>query len=248
MNLYKSIKRLDDTGLVKTIYTLKGWNEWPSNDFDKINLYADVAKIFDIAPDNMLRIPQSHTANVRIINYENTGEGITQNASEGYDGMITNIPQIMLCTVEADCVPVYILDPVNKAIGMIHSGWKGTANKISVNAIRLMQQTYNSNPNDLIICLGPCICGNCYEVGEELINEFKPNFDTQKIESFFTKINSNKYLLNLPQAIKFSLLEAGVLNKNITLPTECTFENSSLCSWRRDKDKTARMLTGIILK
>ena len=248
MKEYNIIKELENTGLVKTIYTKKGWEEWPSNEVEKSYLYEKLTGLFGTDKEYVIRIPQTHSNKARVVTLDNIGEGIIKSADEGYDAMITNIPGIILCTVEADCVPVYILDPVNKVIGMVHSGWKGTAGIISVNTIELMVKEYNTNPKDIIACLGPCICGECYEVGAELISEFENNYFRNEIEKIFIKRNNEKYLLNLPEAIKISLLKIGVKGVNIIPSPACTFENPDLCSWRRDKNPKARMLTGIMLK
>lgn len=251
---------LENTGLVKAIYTERDFCEWPSRiagSTEKINIdgYHKLSKIMNIPTQNMLRIPQTHTKEVRIIDASNGGEGILSPAETGYDGMITNQSGILLCTVEADCVPVYILDPVNKVIGMVHSGWRGTAGNIAVNAIKLMNEQYGSDMKNILVALGPCICEKCYEVTGELIDEFRINYSATEISQIFVpecdekgQIIENKYLLNLPKAIELSLLNAGIRSENFLTSPYCTKETKWLCSYRREHDSSARMLTGIVLQ
>lgn len=242
------IKAFEEYKDIEAFYTYKNWNNWPCNEPDNTEGFEGVARLFGIRKDDMVRIPQKHTSNVRVITKENAGEGITKTALEGYDGMVTNVPGIMMCTVEADCVPVYIYDPQNKAIGMIHSGWKGTAGLIAAKAVSLMKETYGTNPEDVIVCFGPCICGKCYEVSDDLIPHFLETYTKEQTESFFTPKENSKYMLDLVEAITTSLCVVGVKRSNIFEPDSCTLEDERLCSWRRDADPKARMLTAIMLK
>ena len=77
------------------------------------------------------------------------------------DGMITNVPGICLVTFYADCVPLYFVDPVKKAIGLSHSGWRGTVGKIGKVTVEQMQKTYGSDPKDILAAIGPSICQDC---------------------------------------------------------------------------------------
>lgn len=92
---------------------------------------------------------------------------------------------MVLCTVKVDCTPVFILELINKAIDMVHSGWRGTVNKISENAIDLMNKKYNSKIEDILIFFGPSICGDCHEVQDDLIPEFEKILDKNEIKQVF---------------------------------------------------------------
>ena len=87
--------------------------------------------------------------------------------------MITNVPGLVLATFYADCVPLYFADPANHAIGLSHSGWRGTVQKIGAVTIEKMSEEYGSNPKDLKVAIGPSICQECYEVSEDVIEEFE---------------------------------------------------------------------------
>ncbi len=242
----RHITEIEACGPVKAFYTTAAWNDWQCNEKADLKAYEELGRHFMITPSEIVRIPQTHTAEVRKIKKEDGGDGIIREAKEGYDGMITDEKGILLCTVEADCVPVYLYDPVKNVIGMVHSGWRGCAGKIAEHAVEGMQDRYGCRPEDIVAALGPCICGACYEVGEELIDGFAGNFS--EITSVIFKPKENgKYLLDLPAAIRYSLIRAGLTEGKIFADPVCTFESGDLCSWRRDHDPAARMLTGIML-
>jgi len=245
---YGTIEVFDRTGLVNTIYTKALGQKFGVNEQADPLEYREVGELFNVSEQDMLRLAQVHSTVVRVIEEEHGGDGIIRIAPEGCDGMVTNKTGVMLCTVEQDCVPVYLLDPVNKAIGMLHSGWKGTAGCIVREAIDLMKEHYGTNPSDLLLAFGPCICGNCYEVGAELKDEFSVHFTDEEMNRFFTPKEGGKYLLNLTEAIGISALKAGVINQNISPSPCCTFENADFYSWRRDHNLNVKMLTGIVLK
>lgn len=90
--------------------------------------------------------------------------------------MITNVPGLTLATFYADCVPLYFVDPVKRAIGLSHSGWRGTVGKIGKKTVERMEETYGSNPADIRAVIGPSICQDCYEVSVDVIDEFRQAF------------------------------------------------------------------------
>jgi len=196
----------------------------------------------------MVRTKQLHSAGVRVITADNAGEGVIRPVTaEGFDAMVTDVPGLMLITVEADCVPVWLLDPVNRAVSMIHSGWKGTAGLISANAVRTMTETYGSDPSDILACIGPHICMDCYEVSDDLIPHFEEHFSCEDVRSFF-RPRGDKYLLDLNAAVRKTLTGAGILPEHIEDSGYCTFHSGKFYSWRRDKDPSVRMMTAIMLK
>ena len=102
---------------------------------------------------------QTHTANVRVITEEDRGNGITKpRPYTDVDGMVTNVPGLVLATFYADCVPLYFVDPVHRAIGLSHSGWRGTAAKIGKVTVEKMNEEYGTDPKDIYSAIGPSIC------------------------------------------------------------------------------------------
>ena len=114
--------------------------------------------------------------------------------------MITNVPGVVLATYYADCVPLYFVDPVHHAIGLSHSGWRGTVGKIGKVTIEKMHQEFGSDPAELLTAIGPSICQDCYEVSEDVILEFQNAFNEKYWNRLFYKKDNGKYQLNLWEA------------------------------------------------
>ena len=146
----------------------------------------------------------------------------------GIDGLITDVFGVTLITSYADCVPLYFVDPVHKAIGLSHSGWKGTVQKIGLKTVEAMKNAYGTNPKDLICAIGPSICFDCYEVSEDVAKEFSLSFSKENFEKIIYKKNDQKYQLDLWLANKEILKEAGVSEENIMNSNLCTCCNSKL--------------------
>lgn len=243
-----NIDVLQNTGLVRAFYTTIDNSAWKYGKEGAYQNCINLSKTLNIDTEQMIMLNQTHTNGVRVVSEKEAGEMVTKPISEdGNDGMITNTPGLLLCTVEADCVPVYLLDPIKKAIGMVHSGWRGTSKSISGNAIDKMIANYESNPKDIIVVIGPCICKDCYEVGGEIIDEFREVFSMDEINEFFIPRKDQKYSLDLRKAITIDLINKGININNIHDTGVCTYENENLCSWRRDNPIMRSMLTAIML-
>lgn len=246
MITYESIPILEKAGPVVSFYTTGLSRRFGCNEEADEAEYRELGETFQVDPSRMVRIPQTHTANVCVITAHHAGEGIIRNAGTGYDGMITDEAGLMILTVQADCVPVYLFDPVRKVIGMVHSGWKGCAGGIASNAVRQMKKAYGSDPLDVLAAFGPCICRDCYEVGAEVREAFLETYRGKLPDKCFVPHGTGKYLLDLTATIRSSLGDAGVRADHIFESPACTLETKDLCSYRRDHDR-ARMLTGIML-
>ena len=245
---YKNIEFLDRTGLVKTMFTTRDVCDWPYYETGNDARYERVTDAFNVTKGNIIRIKQTHSDRSRVITYDNAGEGITKEESvQNCDGTVTSEKGLVLCTVVADCVPVFILDPVNKAVAMVHSGWRGTASQISVNTLKLMEDVYGTKPQEVLVALGPHISAASYEVSEDLIEPFSKNYDADVMKEIFTDKENGKYYLNLSLAIKRSVMKAGVAESNFMDVNIDTLTNTEYCSWRRDQIKTERILTAIVL-
>ena len=185
--------------------------------------YRRFAAALGCSERDIVTSDQTHTANVRIITEEDRGNGITKpRPYTDVDGMITNVRGLVLATFYADCVPLYFVDPVHHAIGLSHSGWRGTVAKIGAVTIRKMQETYGTDPADVYAAIGPSICQECYEVSEDVILEFQKSFAPEHWEKLFYKKENGKYQLNLWEANKIIFTEAGITEKHISMPGICT--------------------------
>ncbi|SFB68562.1 conserved hypothetical protein [Butyrivibrio sp. YAB3001] len=195
---------------------------------------------------------QTHTTNVRVVTEKDKGKGpaIPRDYID-IDGLITNVPEIILSTFHADCPPVFFVDPVNNAIGLAHSGWKGTKGKISEKVIFAMRENYGTNPKDLICAIGPSICGPCYEIGEDVAKEFSEAFSEDEIRDYeiIVPYPNDKYRLYLWNAIKLTLVQSGVKEENIAVTDVCTRCNPDiLFSHRIHHDDRGNLAAFLSLK
>ena len=171
---------------------------------------------------------QTHTTNVRRVTAEDAGKGIVKERDyTDIDGLITNEPGLVLSTFYADCVPLYFVDPVHRAIGMSHSGWKGTVGKMGAATITAMKREFGTETKDLVCAIGPSICQDCYEVSEDVADAFKEAFPGHADEILLDKKNG-KYQLDLWRTNEIVLTEAGVLKENIAVTNICTCCNPDL--------------------
>ena len=185
--------------------------------------YRRISQAMGFDMNSIVTSDQTHTNNVRKITEKDRGKGIV--VPRDYtdtDGMITNVRGLVLATFYADCVPLYFADPVHHAVGLSHSGWRGTVRKIGAVTIKKMTEEYGSDPKDIRAAIGPSICQECYEVSEDVIEEFKESFDRKHWEKLFYKKDNGKYQLNLWMANRSILVEAGIPEANISMPNICT--------------------------
>ncbi len=153
------------------------------------------------------------------------------------DAYITCQKNLPIAIRTADCVPVLLLDPKKPAIGVVHAGWKGTVKEITYKTVIRMKETFGSNPLEMKAILGPAIQTCCYEVG----GEFRQYFPEEIIErggKLYVDVTKN----NIKQ-----LLKAGLKKENITNTGICTCCNSKYPSFRRDADKSGRMISLMML-
>lgn len=136
---------------------------------DVLENYRKMARILGADVSKMVLSHQTHTTNIRLVTEADAGKGIWRERDyENIDGLITNVPGLTLVTFFADCVPLYFVDPVHRAIGLSHSGWKGTVHRMGQKTIEAMGEAFGTKPEDLCVCIGPSICRDCYEVSEEI--------------------------------------------------------------------------------
>ncbi len=191
--------------------------------------FKRISKIMNCKLDDFVLSDQTHTDHVRIVTESDKGKGITRVKDyTDVDGLITNQRGIVLSTFFADCVPLYFLDPVNKVIGLTHSGWKGTVKQIGKKTVDMMTERFSCRKTNIIAAIGPSICKDCYEVSEDVVNEFKAVFSDKQIRGMIFPKENDKYLLDLWKANKEVLLNAGLSEDNICITDICTSCNKEL--------------------
>ena len=137
------------------------------------------------------------------------------------DGLITDEPGVLLATFYADCIPLYFVDPVHRALGLSHSGWRGTVGRMGAVTVRAMEDAFCSRPEELLCAVGPGICKSCYEVGQDVAERFYSEFP-QAEEGLLRAAGNGKYFLDLWEANRRVLLEAGVRAEHIQVTDVCT--------------------------
>jgi YfiH family protein len=137
------------------------------------------------------------------------------------DGLITDVPGVLLGVGTADCVPVLVVDVTKRVVAAFHAGWRGTLARIVERGITMMQEEYGSQALDIVAAVGPSIGPCCYTVGEEVSSDFGKQFRYAK-ELFVRPIDSGEIRLNLWEANRRQLLDAGVPEVSIAIMRECT--------------------------
>lgn len=205
--------------------------------------FRRMAHALGVEPGDMVCSKQAHTTNVRVVTEEDRGKGITKSLDyTDVDGLITNVPGLCLATFYADCVPLFFVDPVHRAIGLSHSGWRGTVGKIGKVTVEMMQKEYGTNPKDVIAAVGPSICQDCYEVSEDVIEQFRENFDKKDWEKLFYRKENGKYQLNLWNANEIVFAEAGIQKEHMAITNLCTCCNPDvLFSHRASQGKRGNL-------
>lgn len=189
--------------------------------------YELLGAAIGFSTDSLVFSHQTHTANVRVVTEGDRGKGFLRKRDyENVDGLITNVPGLTLATFYADCVPLLFVDPVHRCIGLAHSGWRGTAEKIGKVTVDKMCENYGTDPSDVLAAIGPSICQSCYEVSEEVIIQFRKAFDERYWPELFFGKENGKYQLNLWRANELIFEEAGILPEHYSTTNICTCCNS----------------------
>ncbi len=212
--------------------------------------YRRLAKAIGYEPERLVCSRQTHTTNVRVVTEEDCGIGFCRSGDyDNIDGLVTNVPGIPLMTFYADCVPLLLADPVHRAIGCAHSGWRGTAANMGKAALEVMKREYGTEAKDVITAIGPSICQDCYEVSEDVIDQFREVYHRKIWPDLFYEKQNGKFQLNLWEACRQNFLMAGVLPEHISLPDLCTCCNPKfLFSHRASRGNRGNLAAVVMLR
>ena len=230
--------------------------------------YRRLAKAMDLKLEDLVCTVQTHTTNIRTVTASDRGKGIVRPTDyTDVDGFITKEKGIGLVALFADCVPLYFVDPVKKAIGLAHSGWRGTAGRMGQCMVEAMKAEFGSDPKDLIAAIGPSICADCYEVDETVAEIFRKEFeqDSNWVDVILKKGNyfsehkkhsilepgkePGKYQLDLWLTNLIILLKAGILPDHVEVTDFCTCHNADwLYSHRASQGKRGNLAACLKLK
>ena len=156
----------------------------PQNEYNKaIDSYKKICNSLGTDYNNIVKTNQEHTDNIKIVEEKINKEFMDINLKEykETDGMITNKRNLMLSTTNADCILLIFFDPVTKTIANVHSGWKGTLQRISVKKVEKMQKEFNCKPENIICCICPSIRKCHFEVDRDVKEMFEKEFQDLQI-------------------------------------------------------------------
>jgi len=261
---YFNCRELDDTNLVMNAFTARtgGVSRTPFNNLnlsynvgDKESRVAVNRKIIldtlNIDYRTVVTTQQVHKDSIALVRKEDKGKGafMYSNGIAQTDALITDIPSIPLLMCYADCVPVFILDPVKKAIALIHSGRKGTELELTLKTLFKMKKIFKTNPHSCLAAIFPSIGSCCYSITEpNKIDGYWLNEDKYNGEPIFLQSKKGRSL-DLKKANHLQLIKAGLQEKNIFINEICTADHPELFfSYRRDKGNTGRMAAIFMLK
>ena len=153
------------------------------------------------------------------------------------DALLTDKTRNFIAVSVADCVPVFLYEPVKKVVAGVHSGWKGSEGMILTHALREMKERFEADTSQMIAYIGPCISAKNYEVGAEVAALFDDEFVIRPGGKFYLDLKKQNYS---------QLIDCGVHSDNIEVSDHCTFDEKDLLhSYRRDRERSGRMF-GVI--
>ena len=176
--------------------------------------YEILSNELEVPLDNMVLSHQVHDKRILKVTKEHRGMGIVRERSyKNIDGLVTQEPCLMLVTYYADCVPIYFYDPVDKVIGLAHSGWRGTLLNIGGETVRAMKESFGCSPENVFVSFGPHIKTCCFEVDHDVADVFISTYTWAG--SYITKRAGN-WIIELESIIIKILTEQGVLERIIS--------------------------------
>lgn len=204
-------------------------------------------QLMDAELSHLVCCQQVHDDRVVVVDETNRGRGSIdyEDSLPETDGLITSIPGLVLTTFYADCIPVYFFDPLRKVVALSHSGWKGTMAGIAVKTMQIMQKRFGSQPQNIMVYIGPGIDKCCFEIQSDLADKVADSFLNDRD---IIRMEQERIFWDLKDTIRRSLIYQGVKGRHITVSDRCT----SCCtdyfySFRKERGNTGRMAAMITL-
>ena len=255
---YLQFRRLNKLG-IKNVYTLKPhfFNTRPGVVSQErlttsLENYKKLCNEFGFDINHFVKHNQTHTGNVKCVEAPVEKMCIEEGEFIDTDGTITDLKGVTLASVNADCILFLMYDPVKKVIANVHSGWRGTVQKIAVNAVKKMVEQYSCNPEDIIVCISPSIRKCHFEVkidAKELFDEAFSN--TNKLDKFIEYIGKDengddKWRIDTIWINKYMLMKCGIKEENIEDSGICSVCNSEIVNSCRADGKKFGLATALI--
>lgn len=212
--------------------------------------YIRIAKALQFHTENLVLSDQIHGVDIATVTEKDRqGEDLLNKRLRDIDGLITNVPDTVLATSYADCVPLFFVDKKERAIGLSHSGWRGTVGEIGRHTIEKMRKEFSSKPENIMVVIGPSICRDCYEVSREVAEAFYDILSKEQKALVLEQTSLETYQLDLWLANRFILENAGVPLENISISEVCTCCNPQLLySHRASKGQRGNLSAFLWLK
>ncbi len=174
-------------------------------------------------------------------------EKLEQVALTDADALLTDQPGILLGVMTADCLPLIMIDQEQRAVAVVHVGWRGLDQAIGVETVAQLSRDFAVEAENLQIFAGPAICSCCFQVGIEVVDRFRRQPVLAGVDSWYQE-RSSGYYIDLLSIQRAQLLAAGVAEKNFHEVDICTFCHGFCFSYRRDHAITGRQLAFVGIK
>ena len=184
--------------------------------------YRRMCDAIGLPTERLVLSKQVHLCHVQKVTEADVGNGFfSENRFEDADALMTNERNVPLVIFTSDCVPVFLYDSENKAIALVHAGWRGTVGGICRITVESMKREYGTDPGKVVAAIGPSICRKCFEIGPEVAEQFDVAF-AGKTDEILSKGEGDRFYADLWRANEEMLLSAGVRRENITVSGLCT--------------------------
>lgn len=220
----------DDTAVV--VENRRRFLGWLGLEFDRLTVPEQVHG------DHIVRVGETEAGRGRLSNAD---------AVPATDALMTDVPGLPLMLCFADCTPILLFDPVHRAAAIAHGGWKGTVCSIAAKTVRAMTDAFGTHPEDCLAAIGPAIGPCCYEIGDEVAEEFRKVFP--KFADEILSERKGSIFLDLWQANRLQLEGAGLLPEHIDVAGACTScQAQTFFSYRADGPTIGRIAAVMAVK
>ena len=245
-----SYRRLDFPGTDAPAlagYSLGNRSQWRygTRSDEVLRNYEALGEELGLGLDRMVMPLETHTANVATVTAADGGGGVLRATHlANVDGVVTAERGLLLGITICDCVPVFLASVDGRAIGLLHCGWRGTRGGIVAEGVRQME-LLGAERGRIRAVIGPHVCADCYEVGAELVDEFRERHTEDELRQVFWR-QDGRLRLDLAASIRLQLLKEGIGAADVWASKECTYHGSEYFSYRRG-DREMRNLAFLVI-
>lgn len=206
---------------------------------------ASVARAFDLEPHLFLSVNQVHGSEILVIDQPNPDVSHFQRVDS--DAILTNQRNILIGILVADCFPVIIFDQKKHVAGVVHLGWRGTANGLLGRTVKAMCEVFGCQAEEIHAAVGPGIAAHSYEVDRPVRDAFRQG--TDQWGQISEEVSLGHWRLDLQKSILLQLNEAGIDRSAVDIVSECTCcHKETFFSYRRDNGRTGRQMGFALLR